>query len=63
MPHIYHIVDSTAICKLLLFLNAYSCYHQISLTTGDEEKTSFITPFEIFYYIKMAFELKNGERG
>jgi hypothetical protein len=52
-------VDSTASCELLSFLDAYSSYHQISLAIDDEEKTAFITPFGIFCYIKMAFELKN----
>jgi hypothetical protein len=45
------------------FLDAYSGYHQISLATNDEEKTSFITPFGIFCYTKMAFRLKNGGGG
>jgi hypothetical protein len=40
-------------------LDAYSGYHQISLAVDDEEKTAFITPFGIFCYTKMAFELKN----
>jgi hypothetical protein len=53
-------VDSTTSCELLSFLDAYSGYHQISLAVDDEEKTTFITPFEIFYYTKMAFGLKNG---
>jgi hypothetical protein len=44
----------------LSFLDAYSGYHQISLAVDDEEKTAFITPFEIFYYTKMAFGFKNG---
>jgi hypothetical protein len=35
-------------------------YHQISLAIDNEAKTSFITPFGIFYYTKMAFRLKNG---
>jgi hypothetical protein len=43
----------------LLFLDAYSGYHQISLTIDNEEKTAFITPFGIFCYTKMAFGLKN----
>jgi hypothetical protein len=60
LPRICEIVDSTASCKLLLFLDAYSGYHQISLAIDDEEKTSFITPFGIFYYTKMAFGLKYG---
>jgi hypothetical protein len=53
-------VDSTVTYELLLFLDVYSGYHQISLDTDDEEKTSFITPFRIFCYTKMAFRLKNG---
>jgi hypothetical protein len=52
-------VDSTASCELLSFLDAYSGYHQISLAVDVEEKTTFITPFGIFCYTKMAFRLKN----
>jgi hypothetical protein len=59
LPRICQIVDSTVTCELLSFLDTYSNYHQISLATDDEEKTSFITPFGIFYYTKMALELKN----
>jgi hypothetical protein len=60
LPRICQIVDSTASCELLSFLDAYSGYHQISLAVDDEEKTTFITPFGIFCYTKMAFRLKNG---
>jgi hypothetical protein len=42
------------------FLDAYLGYHQISLAVDDEEKTVFITLFEIFCYTNMVFELKNG---
>jgi hypothetical protein len=59
LPHIYQIIDSTATCKLLSFLDAYLSYHQISLGIDDEEKTSFIMPFGIFYYTKITFGLKN----
>jgi hypothetical protein len=59
LSRICQIVDSTTSCELLSFLDAYSGYHQISLTIDDEEKTAFITPFEIFCYTKMAFGLKN----
>jgi hypothetical protein len=41
-------------------LDAYLGYHQISLAIDDEEKTTFITSFEIICYTKMAFGLKNG---
>jgi hypothetical protein len=60
LSRICQIVDSTALCKLLSFLDAYSSYQQISLTIDDEEKTTFITSFGIFCYTKMAFRLKNG---
>jgi hypothetical protein len=60
MPRICQIMDSMTSCELLSFLNAYSSYHQISLATDDKEKISFITPFGIFCYTKMAFKLKNG---
>jgi hypothetical protein len=63
LPRICQIMDSTATSELLSFLDAYSGYHQISLTTDDEEKTSFITSFGIFCYNKMAFGLKNGGGG
>jgi hypothetical protein len=53
-------MESMTTCELLSFLDAYSGYHQISLATDDEEETSFITPFGIFCYTKMAFGLKNG---
>jgi hypothetical protein len=58
LPRICQIMDSTASCELLLFLNVYLDYHQISLAMDDEEKTSFITSFRIFCYTKMAFGLK-----
>jgi hypothetical protein len=57
---ICQIINSTALCELLSFLDAYSGYHQISLAIDDEEKIVFITPFGIFCYTKMAFGLKNG---
>jgi hypothetical protein len=56
LPRICQIVDSTVSCELLSFLDAYSGYHQISLTIDNEEKTSFITPFGIFCYTKMTFD-------
>jgi hypothetical protein len=60
LSHICQIINSTMLCELLLFLDAYLGYHQISLTIDNEGKITFITPFEIFCYTKMAFGLKNG---
>src|SRR5438105_2351546 len=59
LPCIDQAVDSTAGCKLLCFLDAYSGYHQVSLAESDCIKTSFITPFGAYCYITMPFGLKN----
>jgi len=60
LPHIDEVVDSTAGCELLCFLDCYSSYHQISFNTDDQIKTSFITPFKAYCYTTMSFGLKNA---
>jgi hypothetical protein len=45
LPRIDQIVDSTAGCETLSFLDAYSGYHQIKMKEYDQLATSFITPF------------------
>jgi hypothetical protein len=60
LPRIDQVVDSTAGCSVLSFLDCYSGYHQISLAKEDEEKTAFITPFGAFCYTSMPFGLKNA---
>jgi hypothetical protein len=59
LPRIDQVVDSTASCILLSFLNCYSGYHQIPLKEEDQIKTSFITPFGAFCYTTMTFRLKS----
>jgi hypothetical protein len=60
LPRIDEVVDSTASCELLSFLDCYSSYHQISLREEDQIKTSFITPFGAYCYTTMSFGLKNA---
>jgi hypothetical protein len=60
LPRIDQVVDSTAGCSLLSFLNCYLGYHQIPLKVEDQIKTSFITPFGAFCYMTMPFGLKNA---
>jgi hypothetical protein len=60
LPRIDQIIDSTAGCARLSFLDAYSGYNQIKLKKEDEEKTTFITPYSIFCYQVMPFGLKNA---
>ena len=60
LPRIDQIVDSTAGCELLSFLDAYSDYHQIKMKESDQLATSFITPFGMYYYVMMPFGLRNA---
>jgi hypothetical protein len=45
LPRIDQVIDSTAGCDLLCFLDCYSGYHQIAIKEEDQEKTAFITLF------------------
>jgi hypothetical protein len=60
LPRIDQVVDSTAGCNPLSFLDCYSVYHQIPLKLEDQIKTSFITPFVTFCYTTMPFRLKSA---
>jgi hypothetical protein len=59
LPRIYQVIDSTAGCDLLCFLDCYSGYHQIAIKEEDQEKTAFITLFGAYCYTTMSFGLKN----
>jgi hypothetical protein len=59
LPRIDQIIDSTAGCERLSFLDAYSGYNQIRLKVEDEVNTAFITPYGVFCYQTMPFGLKN----
>jgi hypothetical protein len=59
LPRIDQIIDSTAGCERLSFLDAYSRYNQIRLKVEDEDKTAFITLHGVYCYTTMTFGLKN----
>lgn len=52
-------MDSTIEHGMLSFLDAFFGYHQIPMSSTDEEKTIFITPHGLYYYKVMPFGLKN----
>ena len=60
LPRIDQIVDSTAGCETLSFLDAYSGYHQIKMKESNQLATSFITPFGMYCYVTMPFGLRNA---
>jgi hypothetical protein len=60
LPRIDQVIDLTAGCVLLCFLNFYSGYHQIALKEEDQIKKAFITPFGTYAYKTISFGLKNA---
>jgi hypothetical protein len=60
LPSIHQVIDSTAGCVLLSFLDYYSGYHHITLKEEDQIKTAFITPFGAYAYTTISFGLKNA---
>ena len=60
MPRIDQIVDSMAGFDLLCFLDAFSGYHQIKMAKEDKDKTTFLTPCDVYCYVCMPFGLKNA---
>jgi hypothetical protein len=59
LPRIDQIVDSTFGYDLLCFQDAYSSFHQIPMSSEDEEHIAFITADDIFCYVSMPYGLKN----
>ena len=55
-PCIYQIVDTSSGHGMLSFLDAFSSYHH----PPNAEKTTFISPHELFCYNVMPFGLKNA---
>jgi hypothetical protein len=60
LPRIDQVIDSTAGCELLSFIDAYSSFHQIPLYQPDQIKTSFITLYGAYCYRTIAFGLRNA---
>jgi hypothetical protein len=60
LPRIDQVIDSTAGCILLYFLDCYSGYHKIALKEEDQIKTAFITSFGAYAYTTISFGLKNA---
>jgi hypothetical protein len=59
LPKIGTLVDQAAGSEMLSSLDCFSSYHQIWMRKEDKEFTSFITPFETYYFVRMAEGLRN----
>jgi hypothetical protein len=54
------IIDYAANSEMLSLLDMFSGYYQIRVRREDEEKTSFITPYGTFCFVRMPEGLKNA---
>ena len=55
LPRVDQIVDASIGHGMLSFLDAFSDYYQIPMHSPDAEKTTFITPHELYYYNVVPF--------
>jgi hypothetical protein len=58
-PNMDLFIDSAAGHAMFSFMDGFSGYNQIRMSTKDAEKTAFRTPIDNFYYTVMPFGLKN----
>lgn len=54
------LVDEAAGCERMSLLDCFSDYHQIWMKKEDEDKTSFITPFGVFCFLRMPEGLRSA---
>jgi alpha-N-acetylglucosamine transferase len=54
LSRIDKVVDSVTGYEMMALLDCFSSYHQIWLHKEDEEKTSFITSFNTYCYLRMS---------
>lgn len=60
LPRIHILVDFVVGCEMMSLLDYFSGYHQIWMRKIDKEKTSFITPFGVFFFVRMLEGLRNA---
>ena len=60
LPRIDTLVDAATGSEMLSMLDFFFGYHQIYKKKSDEEKTSFITPFGAYCYVRMPEGLRNA---
>jgi hypothetical protein len=60
LTRIDQIVDTAAGSETMALLDYFSVYHQIWLCKDDEKKTSFITPFGPYCYLRVPEDLCNA---
>lgn len=59
LSNIDNLVDSIIVHEMLSLMDGFLGYNQITVPLKDQNKTMFTTPWGIFCYKVMPFDLKN----
>ncbi|GAA0181606.1 hypothetical protein LIER_30259 [Lithospermum erythrorhizon] len=57
LPCLARLVDGNTVHEVFDFMDASRGYHQIKMYPNDEEKTTFITEYELYCWKAMPFGL------
>ena len=60
LPKMEHLLQRVSGARVMSFLDGFSGYNQITIHPGDQEKTTFTTPWGTFMYSKMPLGLMNA---
>jgi hypothetical protein len=60
LPFTNEVINIVAGHEVYTFLDGFSKYHQISITSEDRYKTTFVTNRGGFIWVVMPFGIKNG---
>ena len=60
LPNMDMLIDSAVGHAMFSFMDGFSGYNQIQMSSRDAAKTAFQTPIGNFYYTVMPFDLKNA---
>jgi hypothetical protein len=53
------LVDAASGCERMSLLDCFSGHHQVQMKREEEDKTSFMTPFGVYCFVRMQEGLHN----
>ena len=60
LPFTDSVLDAVAGHEMYNFLDRFSGYNQVRMHLNDQEKTAFVTEWEVFVAVVMMFSLKTA---